>query len=191
MIQKNPAVIIVALCIGLAVGFFADRTLQSGTISGQTAQIQKLQSQIDVAKKYFPSSPSSVTVISGTVTNISGDIVTFETNLFNPLEDSSKVRMVTITNNTAIYIKEPRDQVGIQQQILKLEKKGIAPTVQPGYPAGTFPDFFYVQSKGSRTDLKTGQSVIVTAGEDIRKKTSFEAQKIEIILVSASSEVTP
>lgn len=156
----------------------------SRTIADQAAEIQRLQSQIDQKKSVSPLLPLSVTVLSGTIVDISGDVVTVNINLPGPVEDVPKLRKVKIDGNTIIYLMEQKDSVSIQKEILELQIKGAAPVVKPGYPAGSLPDFFYKQSQGARTDLKNGQSIIVTAGEDVRGKAAFNAEKIEIIVTS-------
>ena len=178
MNQKNLAVITISLCIGFGMGFFANRTLQSSTVSDQAAQIQiqNLQSQIEQAKKSFSSLPASLSALPGTITDISGDVITLETNLsVSPFENFPKVRRVTVKKDTIISRLVQKDYAIFQKEIKEFQKKALDVGVQPD----SAPDF-YIFSPGSRADLKKGMSVMVTAGEDVKQKEAFDAKEIQI-----------
>lgn len=165
MNSKSTLAFFAALIIGFGAGFFVEKTM----LASQTNQeVAKLRSQIEQAKKFFPPIQEQINVISGVVTDISGDIVTLEVDIVNPFDDFPKVQKVKIATDTVVLRLESKYQVS---QLGTL-------------PPGFLPSIFYIKSPGSRTEIKKGQSITVTAGEDVRRKDLFAAKKIEIILPS-------
>lgn len=175
MAQKNLAGIVIALLIGLGVGFVADRVFQSSIISDQATKIQKLQSQIERAKKFFPPEQAVINTLSGTIKSVSGNTVVLDANLPNPFTDLPNLRTIRITDDTTIIKFEQKDQVTLQKEYIEFQKKTATGAVSPSP---------FRQTTGTIADLKKDQSVTVTADGDIATKESFDARAIHIIIIT-------
>lgn len=188
MTQKNLVIIVIALCISLGVGFLANRTLQSGVISDQAAQIKKLHSQIEQAKNFFPPLSEDVRSIFGTVKEARGDTVMVEITLMNPFDESPQTRTVKITDETKIVRSERKDPVAYQREIAEFQKNIEAqPDKSPG--ARLTPPNEFSQEPAKISDIAVGQQISIAADENIRDKESFTAKTIIILPTSTSGAI--
>ena len=176
MALKNIVLVIVLLVIALLGGFW---------LGGQTptAALEKSQAQLDIAKKFAPMLPDKLSTISGKITVLLGNTIVLEPNLFSPLEELPKSRKISVTDKTNIIKFEQKDPAVYQKEVVNYrnaQKSGKQPlaVLDP-----------YKQVKGSLADLKTGQIIIVTAGEDIKKKESFDAKEIQVTILFSRSPV--
>ena len=158
----------------------------AGRSSSSSAELEKLQRQIEQAKKFFPSVPE-LRSLSGTIKEIKGNVLLLETPAsFNPFEELPSIREVMVGSTVKIIKNEPKDadliqkeQEKYQQQLIELQKK-IKPGVPPEPGSYPIPPTFFVESTISLKDLKPGDQVLVDAEENIKTKARFEASKITV-----------
>lgn len=179
--NKN-VVAVLTLAVGLVVGFFVGRNSipASVGISEQSVKIQKLEQQIEEAKKFFPPVPSDVRSISGTVTSVQGATIVVEVS-GNPFDESPRTRTVTVGSQTRIVRNEQKDPVLFGQELAKFQKAVRAQAGKPS-PSSLVAPIPFLETPGKLTDIQPGQQVTVTAGENIRDKESFTASMVSIYL---------
>lgn len=174
MNAKNILVFLAVLAIGVGIGVFAEKTMVT---SRYRTELVKLQSQIERARGFFAPIPETLNMVSGVVTDVSGNVVTIETAPLNPLDDLPRVRRITISGDTNILMLKVKASVVSEEAVPEHPATGGR-----GLPPGVHPDFYDFVS-GSRSDVQRGQLIAVVAGEDIKYKDSFLAREIRITAV--------
>ncbi len=183
MEQKNSLVaIIITLVIGLIVGFALGRGL--GGVGG-FGDTQKLQQQVEQAKKLFPPVATDVRSMSGTVKEVKEKqgVIVVETIAVNPFDDTPRVRTVTIASDTKIIRNEQKDPAAYQKEFIDFQKAVQAQASKPAGSAPAKPPMPFREVAATISDIMVGQQVFVTADQNIRDKTSFDAKTL---IVSSS-----
>ena len=184
---KLPLLIIL-LIISFSGGFlFGSMGKQDVLISA--ADLQKLQAQIEQAKKFFPSTPTDMRSVSGTIASINANTLTIQTSFSNPFDDLPKTRTVTIGDKTKIIVLKQKDSATYQKENNAFQDS-LRRSVKPGTPFLTPPNPFET-STGTISDFKQGQFVNVSANENIRNKASFEAASVQISLMNSIPPMPP
>lgn len=184
MESKSSFIVIAVLIGGIVVGFVLGAGIAQSRAS---AQLQKMQAQIDRAKKFFPVFPQETRTLSGTVkeVNAGGHIVTVEVPAIGPFDESPVMRKAMIGPDTKITRAEPKDQATFQRELADFQKAVRAQSGKPGFHPLAPPDPFR-EIAGIIADLRPGARITVTADENIRDKEEFTATAIRIFDVSAS-----
>lgn len=193
--QKNPFLLITTLLIGLVIGFISGNTIKGGPLNtlDQSAQIQKLQSQIEQAKKFFPSTPPDIRNISGTIKEVKGNIITVETVRSNPFDGTPVIRHITIDKDTKMIKNEQRDPAVYKREADEFYKTLRASAPLPRAPATVpaAPPSPYREVPIHLSDLKPSQRIIIRSAENIRDKESFSATEVSIFAVPTVSNMAP
>ncbi len=179
--NKNIIVSLGIFLAGAALGFGIGR-IGSG---GRFGELQKLQAQVEQAKKFFPQTPADIRTISGTIKNVSGRTVTLEIESPNPFEDIPKTRMVTISASTKIILQKQKDPAVLQRELAVFDASVKTLATKPGTPSPMFPSPFQ-ETSGVASDLKPGQSVTITADQNIRDAEAFEAREMRLTPLPAA-----
>lgn len=164
---RKVAVPAITLAIGVVLG-----------VAVESVQVAKLQSQIESAKKFFPSAPAlgETRVVSGTIQAISGDTITLEERRSNPFEQGPTERTITVTPETKLVSIEQKDRETIQQE--RAEENAAIMSGEPVVPPS--PPVLFTEKSITFRALTVGMMVSVEANENIQGKTSFTATKISV-----------
>lgn len=184
----NKSLILIVLVIGLAfvLGFGLGYWLgASGEDSKLQSQIGELQSQIEKAKQFFPSTPDLFS-ISGTVKEVKSDSVVIEAfPSSNPFEELPLMREVVVTEETVIVKQEPKDpkvfqaeQEEYQEALQEAQQAVGGPGAPPAAANLPPPPNFFEEVELAIEDLAVGDQVSVEAGRNIKTETRFEAVRI-------------
>ena len=173
--NKNIIVSLGIFLVGAVLGFGIGR-VGSG---GRFGELQRIQAQVEQAKKFFPQTPADIRTISGTVKSVSGSKVTLEIESPNPFEDIPKTRMVTISASTKIILQKQKDPAVLQKELAVFDASVKTLATKPGTPSPAFPSPFQ-ETSGVASDLKPGQSMTITADQNIRDAEAFEAREIRL-----------
>lgn len=183
MNSKHIITPLMALVIGFGAGFFTQKTT---VMDKRDQELVRLQSQIERAKRFFPSEQAPVTTLSGTIKSVSRGSFILEASVSNPFQDIPLLRMVRMTDRTSIIKFEQKDSATLRAESLEFEKKIAKLQIGPGSGIQLVPLNPFRETTGTFADLKTGQSVTVTAQENIATKESFDATTVRITLISPS-----
>ena len=181
-------IMIVSSMGSFGIGFFSGESVASRPLE---SQIEKLQAQIENAKRLLPfaSIPQETRNISGIVKEMRGNIMVLGYSPINPFDESPRTRSVTIVTGTKITRNEQKDQATIEhetrefQKAIQSQKSGAAPLVTPPSLFREIPAVF--------SDIRAGQQVSVTAAENIRDAESFAATQVTIVSVSIPVAIPP
>ena len=123
--------------------------------------------------------PAQVSSVSGVVQAINGSNVSITIKPLEPLADPSlDVRVVTVAADTKITHIVPRDSKEVQAEMdAFIKKTQMRPT--PGQEPPT-PPITSTKEDGQLSDIKVGDTVIVTAGTNIKDVKEFTITSIEI-----------
>lgn len=173
--------IAVAFLIGAVAAMLADPYLPASLSNTQKGY----QAGFDAAKTLVASSsignffqtPADVRMLSGTVTAISGDRVTFRVQPANPFDDPTLAERTAIADaSTIITVQARKDQKTYQADISALVGTRITAT---GTAAALISPF--VTTPASLSDIKVGTSINVSATGNIQSSGEFTASAIQII----------
>lgn len=151
-------------------------TYQDGWQDGWQAAREKLEQS-----GLLPPEPEEIFVLSGTVTKISENRISFKANqvVANPLaEPAPEERTILITPETKIFKlteKSPEELAAEEEAFRKASEK-----LEPGTPLPTAPSFYREEEIGV-TELAPGNSITVTADQNIKFATEFEAKEIRVV----------
>ncbi len=146
-------------------------------MSGNNAKVLALQAQIEKAKKFFPPTPQESRSIAGTVKEVNDATFVIETYPTNPFDQSPAQRTVILDTNTKITRVQQEDQATYQKEFAEFQKalqptKGkLSPIIRP---------LLFREIPATRSDIKVGSQVNVTAAENIFNKETFTAIRVEI-----------
>lgn len=193
--NKNTLIISVVIALVVGLGF--------GYVIGWGSTASSYQAQIAKAAAFFPQM-TDVRSVSGTVKSVSGNSITVTTVAMNPFDTSPTERIVTVGNDTAIVKdvqKDPKvfqDELAAYQTALGKVKKVALPAVTGTSTAASAaasiptPPSPFTEETLKLSDLKAGTQVTVTASENIKTATTFEATRISVnITVSPIGTVPP
>lgn len=167
--------IVIALVAGLIAGFVSGKRFPG---SGASAEVRKLQSQVEQAKRYFPPISQEMRSIVGIVKEVQGNTITIEFSPANPFDESPRIRIVTIVSKTKITQNEQKDPATIEREAKEFQK--VIQSQKSGAPQSVaFPTSFR-EIPAVFSDIRTEQQVSVTAAENIRDKESFTATQVSI-----------
>jgi len=169
MNSKYAFVFLFTLIIGFGLGFLAEKTLLP---MQPNQEIAKLQSQIERAKKFFPTIFQDVRSISGTVKEVRADTVKVEIILANPFDESPQARTVKITDETKIILSQRKDPAVYQRELAEFQKNiraqaGKSPAVNLASPNA------FIQEPAKISDITVGRQISIAANENIRMRESF------------------
>ena len=163
------------------------------------AEIATLQSQIEKAKKFFPS-VSEIRALSGAIQEIKNNTIFLKSGASsNPFEELPSVREVVVTDNTKIIKQEPKDPKLLQKEMTDYQKTFEEAQKEPSattiFPTPPMP---FVEEEITIAELKVGDQITVEANENIKTATRFEATRIVLqqspaaaIVASPTPEPTP
>jgi hypothetical protein len=170
------ALIVLSFALGYLLGLGGSAQV---LVDKYESEIATLQSQIERAKKFFPSSPE-IRVLSGAIQEIKNNTIFLKSGAsLNPFEELPEVREVIVTENTKIIRQKPKDSELLQKETAdyqkafeKAQKESSATTIFPTPPMP------FTEEEIKIADLKVGDQITVEANENIKTKTSFEASRI-------------
>ncbi len=167
--NKSSLVLIISIVVSLLVGGAGGYFLASSSYEKEIAS----------AQKYFPT-VSDVRSISGKVTNVNGNTVTIKTEGFgNPFEKVPTTRNVLVTDTTSITKNEQIDPIELQKEITAYQNS-ISANVKNTSTPPLQPPAMYKQTVLNVGDIKVGDVITVTAGENIKMLTDFNAVSIVV-----------
>lgn len=167
------AVFIVGILLGYLVGSGAkNQAYQLGLEMGRAEVEQEYQKKIEAA---FPSMPEPAEVysITGKITNIEGQTLTLKVTLpvSSPLEEPrTEIKTVQVTNATTFVkqmTKSPEEFMAEEEAFAAGEREA--------------PPSLYNEEAIDFSELKIGDTITAESGENIKGKTSFEAEKVVLI----------
>jgi len=169
--KKSIAIvsIVIALVIGLAGGYFWGGAAVTASYAPKIAAVNAL----------FPI-PQNLTSLTGQVEGISGNTLTLKTASLsaNPFVGNiPTVREVTVTDATAIAQLAPKDQATFQKETQDFQQQIKNATSALAGAAAPSP---FASTTISLSDIKVGDAVVVTAGENILNAASFSAVSIDV-----------
>jgi hypothetical protein len=186
---KKIIIGIVAFILIFGLGVLVGTKLKSKSAT-PNGQADTFQSGYDAAKKKLQDQgigvlPSNIEIksILGTVQNVSGNSIVIKTmHIENPLSDSDlDLRTIQITSDTNFYQLIQKDYQQFQQELADFQKKAQE---QPNnentdsqQAAAPLP---FDKKTITLADIKEGQSITVTANEDIKNKKEFVATEISL-----------
>lgn len=122
-------------------------------------------------------SPDQIYAIPGTVKSINGSSFVLHTQLFATDKDVPADRTVFVTNKTKIFMETQKDESTLQREAEEFSKrmKDAKSKIQLLIPPGQF-----LSVPADVSEISVGDSVTVTARENIGSKSAFSAMEIEI-----------
>ena len=162
---------------GSITGVFADPYLPpslSNTEKGYQAGFTAARTLVEKSSLgvFFAAAPSDMRTVSGTVTRVaSGSVTLHNQAASNPFDETPALsdRTVLIGANTKIIRLVPKDAKTIQAETAALLKAHKTQQVAP-----------YTQTVVSISSIKVGDSLVVTAGDNIKTASTFTAVEIRI-----------
>lgn len=184
----SPATYLIAgvalLLAGAIIGVFADPYLPASLSNAKKGY----QSGFAAAQTFVENSSlgslsrtqTDVHTVSGTVTAIQGNRITIHSDFVsNPLEGPVVAnRIVTIDTNTKVIKLTEKTPAMIDVEMHALITVQL--TKQATSTSVTISAEPYIQTATNASTIKVGDSVTVTAGENIKTLAEFTAQEIQI-----------
>lgn len=167
------AMLVFGLVLGTGASYFFLKS------SGDT-----YQAGFDAAKKVVEQSNigamirpvDDIRTLSGSVTAVSGDKVTFHTASNNPFDDATLLdRVVIIGGDTKIVRLSQKDPSVMQEEMAAFTK-----ATQTNTGTRATPPSPYNSTTVKVSDIKVGDSITVVAGENIKSMKEFSATGIQI-----------
>lgn len=191
--RKAPIVGLLGLLVGLVAGYGAGRVSTGTPLNPLTGQGGSYQQGYDAAKKkiddahIFPPTPTSLTVLSGTVKSVGAGSLVLSADISspNPLDTLSvpAERTVTVSKDTKLMKQVPKSSAELQADFEAAQKAASNGAPPPAPPS------VYKLVPITLADLKAGDAVSVMADHDILSEQAFTA--VEIDLVSAMPTPSP
>lgn len=191
MEKRTTFLVILGLILGLILGFVLGVSITPAP--GPSPQVQSKKQIRERARKnlvkelrekgFIPPEPEQITDISGTVTELKPNTLSLkpEQRFGDPLgEFFPDTMLVKATDKTKIYkIKEKdpevlrKEEQEFNQKVQQYEQAGkeIPPDLVPPEP--------FIKEKVKLSEIEPGQRVRITADENIKGKSEFEAATIE------------
>ena len=170
-IKKYILIIIAVAVVAGFVGFSIGASRGSGVVTTSDAA---LRAQIERAKQFFPQI-SDVRAISGTVTEIRGNLLVLKADpLMNPFDEAPETRIVMITDATTIIKQISKDPDKFQRELEAYQSKL---TETPSEDFTPLPSPFTEETL-LLSDIAVGNRVSVEAAENIKTAEQFTAVRI-------------
>lgn len=173
--NKNITIWAMIFVGGIFVGLAGGRLYQRGP----SAEMEKLQAQIDQARHMFPPTPQDIRSFSGTVKAVSGNTLSLQTTSANPFDDTPKVRSVSIGSRTKIVMLKQKEAATYQKELASYQEAARTASRTQKPIAVPYPSPFQ-EIPAAVGDIKEGYFVTVSAEENIRDAESFEARELRI-----------
>ena len=181
--QQIIGIIIVVALVAGGAGYMMGR---GGGVPALGGLSSSDQAKFDAAKKMFPPPPDS-NFIYGQAKSVSGNVITLNTPISNPFDESPTVRQVTVTSSTKIVKNENKSVATMQQEQQAYQKKisSWKPSSTDTPPTLPMP---FTEKEISISDIKAGDQLSIEAVTQIRMLEKFDATKITVQM-SASAFV--
>lgn len=175
------AMLMLGILLGASASFIYFRQELS---KGETAY----QSGFEAAKKLVVESPlggmfripDDVRVLSGTVTAINGNRVTFHLQTSSPFEDQTlNNRTILVASSTTLSKLMQKDQKEIQAEMEKLIK--ASPSKTSGTSTSPVMPSAFTTATASIKDIVVGDSITVITSANVKTLKEFPAQEIKIL----------
>jgi hypothetical protein len=206
--KKTFIISIVVAVVFLALGYLLGLSAQpSGSVAGLSQLVKgndTFKAGWEAAKTRMVESgyvPMDTNIklqnINGTVKEIKNGAITLTVRPLEPLADPSlNERTVKIDSKTQIFKLEPKDQKVYQQELADFNKKikaQVKPGQVPSVSNSALPPIAFIQKLVSLADIKAGDKIDVTSGndEDIKSAKTFKASNIIISANPMAGEVIP
>ncbi|MEI7890803.1 MAG: hypothetical protein WCI36_02440 [bacterium] len=190
MNQKPLLIIagILMLILSTGVGFvIGNKTSKNGNVAGGE---NTYQAGWDGAMKTLkdsgsvPTMPEGIEIknINGTIESINGNEIKIKVSTPGLINTPAlTIRAVTIDGNTKIVQLAQRDQAQIQKEMEAFNEKMKNKQADAAIDPRDFPTPPQMQEEKPATiaDLKVGQMIMITTGEDIKTKQAFVALEIK------------
>ena len=172
--SKTYLFLVIVLIVGIALGYVfgsgaKDQAYQLGLEKGREEIEEKYQTKIE---EIFPSMPESEEIfsVSGKIEEIKDKNLALEETIYsaNPFEEEkTRQWQIVITDATELIkeVEKTPEEMAIEERTMMED-----PMAEPPMP--------FKEVKIEFSELKIGQEIFAEAGENIKGKTAFEAQKI-------------
>lgn len=186
----NGVVILVVLSIGTGIGFAIAK--REASVSGNT-----FRAGWDAAKKrlaeseYAIAAPSEALGVSGEIIDVRSDGVTVKIRPIEPLADPTlDIRVIKFDGDTKFSRLMQRDQVVYQKEVQEYARKMQQATGKMMTASTTVdtPPQLFIQKEISRSDIKKGEQVTVSAAQNIKDIKEFVAVSV-LVHDTASNSV--
>jgi len=193
--QISKGIDILLIIAVFAIGFLAgsgigkNQPVGSDRVSMLEAELAQKTVILEKAKSFFPSSPEMFSV-SGTINDIKGNVITVEmTASTSPFEELPTIREITITEKTALAKNEQKENVQYQREFIEWQR---ADSQMANGTIGVPPPSAFTENPIKLSELKIGDYVSAAAGENIKMKSSFEAQRVSVqSIVQLAAPIPP
>ncbi len=179
-INKGLVLTVIVFLIGIFLGFSVGVLYKSKQHVQDKNMDSKLLSQIEKAKKLFPTIPEMLSV-SGTVTKVAGNVITMESYpSVNPFEELPAIREIRVTKNTRIIKQEQKNPAEFQKELEEYQKKvQQSQAVNLSLANLTLP-YPFIEVELKINDIKEGGTITVDTDKNIKNVTSFEATRVVV-----------
>lgn len=168
---------------GVLLGTFADPYLPSSLSNAKKGYEAGFTAARTLVEKsslgaFFAISPSDMRAVAGKVTAVQGSRLTLHSQtMASPFDKTPALadRTVLVGANTKIIKLIPRDA-----KMLQAEAAALLKARQTGHATSTAAVQLYTQAVANLADIKAGDSLVVTAGENIKSIEMFTATEIQI-----------
>jgi len=202
-IKQNVIIIVVTAVIFFILGI----AIPSGgtIIKDTTSEFGSFQEGWDAAEQrlietgFVPMMGEEMEImsVSGDVQDIKGNKITLKIYPLSPLADKNlDVRIIDVSNANFYRLIE-KDQAQFQKEMEDFDKKMTTRMESSDTMAGatldliTPPEMFIKQIISS-SELKVGQQIMVTAGEDIKDAKQFDAEEVVVqSMLEGLGEMSP
>ncbi len=165
----------VLLVAGFVAGFFTGGNSRGyNLLSGGGGQIASEVS-------------SQLLGLSGSVTKVEGSVITLDTSAMPLIGNMSAARLVEVVAETVIVKQTAKSQTQIEQELAAYRKKLAVVKEGTPIPPAPSPNLEETIKLG---DIKTGDTLSVEAGSDIKTAAKFVATKITVMPVINVQPVT-
>ncbi len=177
---------IIILLIGAIVGMFADPYLPASLSNTKKGY----QSGFDAARMlvensdfgHFLSTPSDVRILSGTVTAVNGDLIALHLQSVNPFDGPALAdRTVIVDASTTVTRLVP-----IDPKVFQAEMNSFVTAAQGAATNTKTPPASFTTAATDAASIKVGDSINVSASENIKTLKEFPASSITILLKAAT-----
>jgi hypothetical protein len=168
---------VIALVVGLAGGYCW------GYASGGNAMNASYAQKIAAVDRLFPPSPTSTLSLTGTVTSVNGSVITMNANNPTPnpfaVGNFPAVREVTLTSATQITMIEQKSPAEMEQEVRAFTKQESAAGASVASHTFVPLPSSVTTTTISLSDIKAGDTIIVTAASNIMSVPSFTATAVQ------------
>lgn len=183
--SKNLPIIVVSLIVGIALGFLLDPYLPASFSNTKRSYNDGYTFGFSAAKGIvekstvggFFKSPSEITMVSGTITAVKGNLLTIHSQEINNPFDGPSInnRNVTVSSTTKVFEIKNKTPEAYKAEIAEFMKKKYPPEVAKNlYPTP------YSRNVIEISTLKVGDLVGVISTTNIKNAKDFTAKEIQL-----------